>query len=106
MSARAGEQDDFASVRAELNQLRSDVQALGETIAKASDGLKGAVRRKAERLAGDLEGTAEDAYEQLAEEGRRYANVVEQKMSEHPIGTMVVALAVGVVLGRLLDRSD
>jgi ElaB/YqjD/DUF883 family membrane-anchored ribosome-binding protein len=92
MSARAEEKDDFASVRAELNQLRSDVQ--------------GAVRRKAERLAGDLEGTAEEAYEQIADEGRRYANAVEQKMSEHPIGTMIVALAVGVVLGRLLDRSD
>ena len=106
MSARVEGQDDFASVRAELNQLRSDVQALGETIAKASDGLKGAVRKKAERVVGDLEGSAEDAYEHLAEEGRRYANAVEKKMSEHPIGTMVVALAVGVVLGRLLDRSD
>lgn len=100
------EKDDFEAVRAELNQLRADVQALGETLAKATNGLRGAVRHKAERIAGDIETTAEDAYEHLAEEGRRYANVIEQKVSEHPLGTMVVALAIGVVLGRLLDRSD
>jgi ElaB/YqjD/DUF883 family membrane-anchored ribosome-binding protein len=105
MTAKA-ERDDFDVVRAELNQLRADVQALGETLAKATDGLKGAARKKAERVVHDIEAGAEDAYEQIAEQGRRYANVLEQKISEHPLGTMALALAVGVVLGRLLDRSD
>ena len=100
------EKDDFDAVRAELIQLRSDVQALGETIARAGNGFKRAVRKKVAHVAEDLEGSAGDAYEHLAEEGRRYANAIEEKMSEHPLGTMVVALAVGVVLGRLLDRSD
>ncbi len=87
-----------------LNRLREDVAGLKSSIAglgkrgaadarAAADAKLDELHDELERLAGDLHRRGEDT---LAG--------VEQRVRDHPIASLLAALGLGIVVGRILDR--
>jgi ElaB/YqjD/DUF883 family membrane-anchored ribosome-binding protein len=93
---------DLDTIREDLDQLRADVRSL---VTALGHDLAGGAGKRASRLVSDLEERASDTYDRLTKETQRYASTVEKSIAEHPVGTAAIALAVGVIISRLLDRS-
>lgn len=88
---------DVAALRADLDALRVDLgQILGTLKTKTGNRAEteiDALRRRIERLAGDVQST-----------GRETARKVEEQIEERPFASIAMAFAVGLMLGRLFDR--
>lgn len=93
---------DLETIRDDIDQLRADLSKL---VTALGHDLAGGAGKRASRLVNDLESRATDTYDRLAKETQRYASTVEKSIAEHPIGTAAIALAVGVIISRLFDRS-
>lgn len=107
--------DELQVLRDDLAQLRSDMQELISTVGRIGEDAGTAVVGQATRMADGVRDSAEDAYAQLVKEGRRYAKdgkkyarsverSLEANVAEHPFGSMAIALAIGLVIGKILDR--
>ena len=92
---------DLDTLRDDIDQLRNDLTKLGTAL---GHDLAGTAGKRASRLVNDLESRASDTYDRLAKETQRYASTVEKSIAQHPVGTAAIALAIGVVISRLLDR--
>lgn len=90
-SKQAG--SDTEQLRADLNQIQRDVEALTETLKKlgASRGQEGMEAVK--RAAAATEKQARAAVES-----------VEQQVTERPFQSVLVAFGLGFLVGKLLDR--
>jgi ElaB/YqjD/DUF883 family membrane-anchored ribosome-binding protein len=93
---------DLETIRDDIDQLRADLKSL---VAALGHDVAGSAGKRASRLVSDLESRASDTYDRLTKETQRYASSVEKSLSEHPVGTAAIALAVGVIISRLFDRS-
>jgi ElaB/YqjD/DUF883 family membrane-anchored ribosome-binding protein len=95
---------DFDVLQADLRRLRDDVAALTRTLAKATAARVG-VEPGAMREAGEQ---VTEAVNKLAEEARRAGvgglEALEQKIVERPVTAVLMALGLGLLLGRLGDR--
>lgn len=92
---------DLDTIRDDIDQLRADLSKL---VTALGHDLAGGAGKRASRLVNDIESKASDTYERLAKETQRYASTVEKSITQHPVGTAAIALAVGVIISRLLDR--
>lgn len=92
---------DLDTLRDDIDQLRNDLTKL---VTALGHDLAGTAGKRASRLVNDLESRASDTYDRLAKETQRYASTVEKSIAQHPVGTAAIALAIGVVISRLLDR--
>ncbi len=92
---------DLDTLRDDIDQLRADVTKL---VTALGHDLAGGAGKRASRLVNDLEARASDTYDRLSKETQRYASTVEKSIAEHPLGTAAIALAIGVVISRFLDR--
>jgi ElaB/YqjD/DUF883 family membrane-anchored ribosome-binding protein len=99
MTAKTNGQSEIEHVREELQQLREDVQKLIGSIGDATNNMTN-------RAVGNLSDTASDAYNRLQQQTQRYASTFQEKVSAHPFEAAAIALAVGVVVSRLLDRPS
>jgi ElaB/YqjD/DUF883 family membrane-anchored ribosome-binding protein len=94
-------QKEFKALRQDLDEVRGDLRALLEAIHSDGSGqydsLKQALHEKADRVRGGV-GRAVEA-------GRECATEFEQKVEEHPLTSVAVALGAGVILGHLLGRK-
>lgn len=95
---------EASTLEESLNRLREDVAGLKSSIAglgkrgaadarAAADAKLDELHDELERLAGDLHRRGEDT---LAS--------VEQRVRDHPLASLFVAVGLGLVLGRILDR--
>ncbi|MEO5375304.1 MAG: hypothetical protein H7840_13685 [Alphaproteobacteria bacterium] len=88
---------DFAI---EIDTLRTDIGALrddiGKLVGSASHLASAGLRDGAERARASAEG--------LLEKGRDGAELLGKQVEQHPIASLVAALGVGVVIGRMLDH--
>ena len=105
MADKITRDDDLAAVSADMKQLREELNALTETIGKLGRDGADALGRKAGRMARGLESSAGEAYATVASEGQRYARNLEATVADRPFGSMMIAVAVGFVLGTVLGRS-
>ena len=85
-SAEQTLQDDIAQLREDLGQLREDVSSLaGDLLGVAKEGMSGAVdsaKKRTQEAADDL----------------------EEKIVEHPLAAVGIALGVGILIGAILRR--
>jgi ElaB/YqjD/DUF883 family membrane-anchored ribosome-binding protein len=96
---------DLDTIRDDVAQLREDLKSLMGTVAAIGHDVAGAAGGRTHRLVDDLEKRAAKSYDRISDEASRYANTVEKQIAEHPVGTAAIALAIGLVISRLLDRS-
>ena len=91
-------------LKADVDALRADLDALRGDLAQILDTLKikttnraeseiDAMRKRIERLAGDVQST-----------GRDTARAVGEQIEERPFTSLAMAFAAGLALGRLFDR--
>jgi ElaB/YqjD/DUF883 family membrane-anchored ribosome-binding protein len=109
MASKISEIDD---IREDLAQLRSDLKALMKAV---NDGdvtrdVASGIASQASRIAEDLEDSARRTYDRVAESvgenAQHYSKIMERAISEHPFSAATIALALGVMLSRFLERSD
>ncbi len=100
-----------ANERAEIDQLKSDLKTLREDFSKlgkdaiaasrhtaesASDAARAEARKRLEQLG--------DAWDSTKDRGAAAKHDVERRIEEHPLASVMIALGVGVVIGKLIDR--
>jgi ElaB/YqjD/DUF883 family membrane-anchored ribosome-binding protein len=100
-----------ANERAEIDQLKSDLKTLREDFTKlgkdavsatrhtagsASEAAKAEARKRLDQLG--------DAWDSTKEQGAAAKHDVERRIEEHPLASVMIALGVGFVIGKLIDR--
>ncbi len=96
--------NEVDNVQVDLKRLREDVTALTQTIAaltaqQASRGL-GAAHDVGEKVAE----TVHKAGEELRRASGESIATLEQKITERPLSAVLIALGVGLLLGKFTDR--
>jgi ElaB/YqjD/DUF883 family membrane-anchored ribosome-binding protein len=99
-------QREMNNLKTELATLRGDMSSLVGTIKELTKQGAGNVKDKArEQVDHGLE-QLENAYEGLRRQGSATCEKVHKTVEEHPMGSVMVALGAGVVLGHLLARGN
>lgn len=100
-----------ASEKAEIDQLKSDLRTLREDFAKLGKDVVSATRHGASSAGDAARAEAQrrleqlgDAWDTTKERGAAAKHDVERRIEEHPFASVMIALGVGVVIGKLLDR--
>ena len=88
---------DMDSIRSDIDTLRKDVSAVlsrikGTATNRAETELQ-ALQKQINRIAGDVQAS-----------GREGMRALEERIEERPLVSLALAFAVGLVIGRLLDR--
>lgn len=99
------------SDKAEIDQLKSDLRTLREDFSKLGKDVLSATRHGAESASEAARAEARKRLEQLGDawdttrlHGAAAKHDVERRIEEHPFASVMIALGVGVVIGKLLDR--
>lgn len=99
------------SDRSEIDQLKSDLRTLREDFSKLGKDAFAATRKSAESAGEVAKEQARrrlnqlgDAWDTTKDRGIAARHDVERCIEEHPLTSVMIALGVGVVIGKLLDR--
>lgn len=92
------------AVREDLDQLRADLKNVMEALGRLNSDAGAAVKDQAARAAGTIGRKAEDVLDNLKGEGDRAGKLLAAAVNEHPYSSLAIALAIGIVIGRSLDR--
>lgn len=84
---------EFKELRKELDGLKSDMGDIAETLGKIA---RGSAEHGRERIKGAADYSRQQAREALG--------TVEKEVEERPLTSLAVALGIGFVLGRFIDR--
>ncbi len=103
-AAKDAAKNDIDALQADLKRLRDDVVALTQTIAaltaqRASRGL-GAAQDVGERVVESVYKTAEG----MKKAGNASLVTLEEKIIERPVTSILMALGIGLLLGKLTER--
>lgn len=96
--------DELDQLREDLKAVRADLAALGKDLvsvtksgaASASEAARDEARKRLEQLT--------DAWDDAKDSTRAAKRDVERTIEDHPFASVMIALGVGVVVGKLLDR--
>ncbi len=93
--------EEFQTVKDDLNALRQDVQALLSAVGSEKEqkmrDIKDRLCEQGERLKRHMEHAAKYC--------GKASEQVRRQLSEHPVKSVLIALAAGAVVGRLLGRE-
>jgi ElaB/YqjD/DUF883 family membrane-anchored ribosome-binding protein len=96
--------DDLDALREEMARLKADIASLVKDLRSFGLASAGAARRAAETEGERLGADIEEAAAELRRRGEKTLQDAKSVMTEQPILSVLVALIIGIVLGRLLDR--
>lgn len=95
--------DEMDSLKADVAQLREDILGLTDTLKEnVSESAKVGRAKTQERLQ-EIWGDFEKRFEDVIDGGRATFDRAEQKVSEHPTGSMLTAFGLGYVIAKVLD---
>jgi len=96
-----GFNSDVESLKTSFNQLRHDLTHLVNSAMGVGKHGASAVK---ERAAGAVDGL-KDRLHDLKDKGANSVDAVEQKISDHPLTTAMIAFGIGYVLGKMFSRK-
>lgn len=100
--------DELRSLKEDLERLRSDVGDLLRSLKGLGEERIRDAKTRLREAAADFESRAEqqfkDAYERVAEEGKRVADLGRVQVEKRPLTSVLVAFAAGIVVGKLFSR--
>lgn len=97
MSVVKNTEADFAALRDDLTLLKNDMASLVSNMrASATSG--------AQNAAGQAEQRARELYSSATAEGEKAAKLVGQKVEEQPVTALLLALGIGYITGRMMQR--
>jgi ElaB/YqjD/DUF883 family membrane-anchored ribosome-binding protein len=88
---------DTRKVAEDVDDIRSSLRRVGEEVSALSD-----KARRASARAGEV---MSDFAEEASERGQRYARYAARQVKEHPVTTLAVGAAVGVIVAAVLMRK-
>jgi hypothetical protein len=95
----------ISSVRdADLKVLQEDLAGLSRDVTSLVNHLKLGASHSAQGAAEQLEEGGAQFYRHLSDGGQRSVEAVRSKISEQPLATVLIALGLGYLGGRLLPR--
>ena len=89
--------EDVDAIKTDLDALRKDLASVLETI-------KGTAKNRAESELDALQKRLNQIASDVQASGRDSLRAVESQIGERPLVSIAVAFAVGLMLGKLLDR--
>lgn len=99
-------------LRTEIDALKEDLGAVRGDMRSILEVLRDSGMEKAEHARDCVRAEAHERLEQLNEAyhraqdaGHRAAAGAREKVEEHPLSSILIALGVGLVVGKLLDRG-
>jgi ElaB/YqjD/DUF883 family membrane-anchored ribosome-binding protein len=96
--------DEVRALREELAKVRADIAALAKDLRDLGLVAAGTAQRAAEAEGERLKTNIDDTLEELRRRGEKTLHDAKASVEERPIFAVLVALVVGFVLGRMLDR--
>ena len=90
---------DLEAITSELATLRSELAAFAKHAVKAP-------AEAAAEVSDRLQASANDMMDKARSAGQATASSVEAQIEAHPVASIVLAFALGLVTSRLLARSD
>ena len=97
-------QDEFRALRDELDKLREDIAALTQDLRSLGRAAAGSARRAAEGEGERLKADFDEALADLQRRGEKVLRDAKTRVEERPLLTLLIAAAIGFIVGRLLDR--
>lgn len=98
------------TTRKELDALKADIAQLREDIIGLTHAVKGAASEKmadtkmhAEERLREAWHDIEHRLEDFLDQSKTTFNKAEQKVSEHPVGSVLTAFGIGFIIAKLID---
>lgn len=95
---------EFDRLKSDIHTLREDLARLGKDVLTATRSASGAAGESARAEARKRLEQLSSAWDEAGARGRAVKHDVEQRIEEHPLAAVMIALGVGVLIGKLLDR--
>lgn len=89
----ATDTNEIKELKAELASLRSDMTDIGDTLAKMARSSASEGREK-----------VKEATDYSRDQAKQAVGAFEKEVEERPMTSLAVALGIGFVLGKLIDR--
>lgn len=102
MAERA--QDDIAALKDDLATLREDISKLTADLRGLAGSAAGTARRAASEEGARLREEVEDALRSALGRGGKVVEDASAQIEQRPLLSVLVAFAIGFILGRILDR--
>jgi ElaB/YqjD/DUF883 family membrane-anchored ribosome-binding protein len=96
--------DEARVLREELAKVRADIAALAKDLRDLGVAAAGTAQRAAEAEGERLKTGIDDTLDELRRRGEKTLHDAKATVEERPLFAVLVALMVGFVLGRMLDR--
>lgn len=96
--------NEVDSVQVDLKRLRDDVASLTQTIAQLTAQQAARGLEVAQGAGEKVVDTAQKAAEELKRASGEGIATLEQKITERPLSAVLIALGVGLLVGKLFDR--
>jgi ElaB/YqjD/DUF883 family membrane-anchored ribosome-binding protein len=97
-------QDDVGILRDELARLRADVAALARDLRSLELAAAGMAQRAAEAKGERVRTDIDEAISDLRRQGEETLRGAKASIEERPLFAVLIALGLGFILGRVLDR--
>jgi ElaB/YqjD/DUF883 family membrane-anchored ribosome-binding protein len=88
----------------DIETLRSDLDGLRKDFGQLMSTLKGTASNRAEAELDAMRKRLNKLADDVTTTGRQQLRSVESQIEERPLVSLAIAFAIGLVLGRLLDR--
>lgn len=100
------------SIDKELQTLKTDFAALNQTVADLARDVKKLLQETAtegqKKTRTSVHETVEELkerMEQVRDQGQRYVDTTEQRISEHPFTSLLTAFGIGFIMAKLMDMG-
>ncbi len=91
---------ELQDMRKDLDELKKQLKNLSEDGGDLLASARGKLEAEADRLMANLKGAGAT----VTEKGEQLLSTTESKIEEHPWGTVLLTLGVGVAIGMLMRR--
>lgn len=106
MSTKTSEaQADLRRLREDLSQVRSDLGDLAESLLSLGRGKLTSARHGVSEAADAGVERLHDVLARIRERGRNAGKSVRQQVESHPAASVLAALGLGLLVGKLLHRG-
>jgi ElaB/YqjD/DUF883 family membrane-anchored ribosome-binding protein len=95
---------DIESLKQSFGQLRSDLTHLINNAMGVGKSGAAAARDRAANAVGGLKDGIKDRLVDLKDKGVNTAEAAEQKLSDHPLATVLIAFGAGFIIAKILTR--
>jgi ElaB/YqjD/DUF883 family membrane-anchored ribosome-binding protein len=98
------DQDEVRVLRDELAKVRADIAALAKDLRSLGSTAAGTAQRAAETEGERVRTGIDEAISDLRRQGEETLRGAKASIEERPLFAVLIALALGFILGRVLDR--